>query len=136
MNEPFPGPGWLATLIGIPFFGNQQLASMYNQVDAAVRAVDPNTPLYIEPPAAAARVEQHPRRSRWGLGPIGDPDTVRVAALVPERPGRCAFISEQLARGSRPVRHGCGVPSNLNGVRGATAQGFELNTEMRSAVGD
>jgi endoglycosylceramidase len=40
-NEPFPGPTWLATMFGVPFFGTQQLAPMYNQVDAAIRAVDP-----------------------------------------------------------------------------------------------
>lgn len=49
MNEPFPGTSWLPTLLGSPFYATQQLTPMYNQVAAAIRAVDPNTALFVEP---------------------------------------------------------------------------------------
>ena len=53
MNEPWPGTSWGATLLGGPFFANQQLVPMYNQMDAAIRAVDPTTPVFFEPTSAA-----------------------------------------------------------------------------------
>jgi len=49
MNEPFPGTSWLPTLLGSPFYAYQQLTPMYNQVAAAIRAVDPDTALFVEP---------------------------------------------------------------------------------------
>ncbi|MEO8813760.1 MAG: cellulase family glycosylhydrolase [Mycobacterium sp.] len=49
MNEPWPGSQWLQTELGDPFFGAQQLTPFYNQVDSAIRAVDPTTPVYFEP---------------------------------------------------------------------------------------
>lgn len=49
MNEPFVGSSWLPTLLGSPLFGDQQLTPMYNQVAAAIRAVDPTTALIVEP---------------------------------------------------------------------------------------
>ncbi|MEB3020608.1 cellulase family glycosylhydrolase [[Mycobacterium] crassicus] len=49
MNEPWPGSSWLSTIFGNSHFEAQQLTPFYSQVASAIRAVDPNTPLYIEP---------------------------------------------------------------------------------------
>lgn len=134
MNEPFPGPGWLATLIGIPFFGHQQLAPMYNQVDAAVRAVDPNTPLYIEPPAPAAAQVGNILGVPVILGAVNDPNTVLAwHNYCAGAPGPlCTFISERLARESDRYATRHDMPSNMNEF-GATSKVSELNTEMLAA---
>ncbi len=107
MNEPFPGPAWPLALIGIPFFGHQQLAPMYNQVDAAIRAVDPNTPLYIEPPAPAAAQVGNILGVPVILGAVNDPNTVLAwHNYCAGAPGPlCTFISERMAQRIRPVRH-------------------------------
>jgi len=49
MNEPWPGSSWLSTIFGNSYFEAQQLTPFYNQVDAAIRSVDPSTPVYFEP---------------------------------------------------------------------------------------
>ncbi|MGH3560712.1 MAG: glycoside hydrolase family 5 protein, partial [Mycobacterium sp.] len=49
MNEPWPGSQALPTVFGSPFFDAQQLTPFYNQVDSAIRAVDPTTPVFFEP---------------------------------------------------------------------------------------
>ena len=59
MNEPWPGSSWGATLLGSPFFAHQMLVPMYNQVAAAIRAVDPATPIFFEPTnAGVAEIAQ------------------------------------------------------------------------------
>nr|WP_046286061.1 cellulase family glycosylhydrolase [Mycobacterium sp. UM_NZ2] len=45
MNEPWPGSGYLSTAFGNPFFDTQQLSPFYDQVTAAIRSVDPSTPV-------------------------------------------------------------------------------------------
>lgn len=49
MNEPSPGSQTVSTLFGSPFFDSQQLTPFYNQGADAIRAVDPNTPIFYEP---------------------------------------------------------------------------------------
>jgi endoglycosylceramidase len=49
MNEPSPGSDSLSTLFGSPFFDSQELTPFYNQAADAIRAVDPNTPIFYEP---------------------------------------------------------------------------------------
>ncbi|WP_428341733.1 cellulase family glycosylhydrolase [Mycobacterium sp.] len=50
MNEPSPGvASFLPTLFGNPFFDSQQLTPFYDQGAAAIRAVDPSTPIFFEP---------------------------------------------------------------------------------------
>lgn len=134
MNEPFPGPAWPLATIGIPFFGNQQLAPMYNQVDAAIRAVDPNTPVYIEPPAPAAAQVGNILGVPVILGPVNDPNTVLAwHNYCAGAPGPlCTFISEQLARESDRYATRHDMPSYMNEF-GATSKVSELNTEMLSA---
>lgn len=49
MNEPWPGSQFLPSLLGSGHFEAQQLTPFYNQLTSAIRAVDPDTPVYFEP---------------------------------------------------------------------------------------
>ncbi len=49
MNEPSPGSDTVSTLFGSPYFDGQQLTPFYDQGADAIRAVDPNTPIFYEP---------------------------------------------------------------------------------------
>ncbi|HTZ15002.1 MAG TPA: cellulase family glycosylhydrolase [Mycobacterium sp.] len=49
MNEPSPGSQTLSTLLGGSFFDSQQLTPFYDQAASAIRAADPNTPIFFEP---------------------------------------------------------------------------------------
>ncbi|UVO13573.1 cellulase family glycosylhydrolase [Mycobacterium sp. SVM_VP21] len=49
INEPWSGSQWLSTVLGSRYFEAQQLTPFYNQVSAAIRSVDPTTPLMYEP---------------------------------------------------------------------------------------
>lgn len=69
MNEPAAGSQTLSSLFGT-HFGTQQLTPFYNQVDAAIRAVDPNTPVFFEPEVING--EAFP----ISLGTVDDPNTV------------------------------------------------------------
>lgn len=71
MNEPYPGGSQMvAAMLGSPFFSAQQLTPFYNQVDAAIRSVDPNTTVYFEPDANTnLGTPVH-------LGTIDDPNSV------------------------------------------------------------
>ena len=63
MNEPYP--------LGVTQpFEQQVLTPFYNEVDSAIRAVDPTTPVYIEPDAADSL------GTPINLGTVDDPNTV------------------------------------------------------------
>jgi endoglycosylceramidase len=49
MNEPWPGTDWVACLTGCPALEQQRLTPFYARMAAAVRAVDPRHPLFVEP---------------------------------------------------------------------------------------
>jgi endoglycosylceramidase len=49
MNEPSPGSETLGTLLGSPSFDTQELNPFYDQGADAIRAADPNTPIFYEP---------------------------------------------------------------------------------------
>ncbi|CAJ1494479.1 cellulase family glycosylhydrolase [[Mycobacterium] kokjensenii] len=51
MNEPWAGTHWLGTILGNPYFDSQQLTPFYNQIDDAIRSVDPNKTVFFEPTA-------------------------------------------------------------------------------------
>ncbi|WP_210115524.1 cellulase family glycosylhydrolase [Mycobacterium sp. DL99] len=52
MNEPYPTAGQsLLSMLGVPYFDAQVLTPFYNQAGMAIRAVDPNTPVFFEPNA-------------------------------------------------------------------------------------
>ncbi len=134
MNEPFPGSNWPATLVGDPFFGRQQLAPMYNQVDAAIRSVDPSTPLYIEPPAPAAAQVGNMFGVPVILGTVDDPNTVLAFHnYCAGAPGPlCTVISERIAGESDTYATGHDMPANMNEF-GATDKVAELTAEAQSA---
>ncbi|MGB3896615.1 MAG: cellulase family glycosylhydrolase, partial [Mycolicibacter sinensis] len=71
MNEPWAGTQWLGTVLGNPFFDAQYLTAFYNQVDAAIRAVDPHTPVYFEPNTLTGNLPLPTH-----LGTVDDPNTV------------------------------------------------------------
>ncbi len=48
MNEPYPGSQAIPTLLGSPFFDTEELNPFYDQGAQAIRAVDPNTPIFYE----------------------------------------------------------------------------------------
>ncbi len=49
MNEPWPGANWSSCLSGCPDVEAQSLAPFYARMTAAVRAVDPHHPVFVEP---------------------------------------------------------------------------------------
>ncbi len=49
MNEPWPGTNWSPCLAGCPDLETQLLAPFYARMTAAVRAVDPRHPVFVEP---------------------------------------------------------------------------------------
>ncbi|CAJ1499101.1 cellulase family glycosylhydrolase [[Mycobacterium] holstebronense] len=49
MNEPWAGSQALGSILGNPYFDAQQLTPFYNQIDAAIRSVDPNKTVFFEP---------------------------------------------------------------------------------------
>jgi endoglycosylceramidase len=49
MNEPWPGANWSTCLTGCPDLETQLLAPFYARMTAAVRAVDPRHPVFVEP---------------------------------------------------------------------------------------
>ena len=106
---------------------------MYNQVAAAIRAVDPNTPLYIEPPAPAAAQVGNILGVPVILGAVNDPYTVLAwHNYCAGAPGPlCTFISERMASVSDRYATRHDMPSNMNEF-GATSKVSELNTEMQS----
>src|SRR5690625_1042803 len=71
MNEPWPGSTWLGSLFGNPYFEGQQLTPFYNQIDAAIRSIDPNKTVFFEPATLTGSlpVQTH-------LGEVDDPNSV------------------------------------------------------------
>jgi endoglycosylceramidase len=134
MNEPFPGSSWVSTLLGSQFFGQQQLSPMYNQVAAAIRAVDPNTSLYIEPANPAVTEVGAILGAPISLGTIKDPNTVLTyhGYCGPFGGGLCVLIADQLT--SQAVKYGAqhNVPAFMDEF-GATNDTAQLLTEMRPA---
>ena len=77
INEPWPGSIWLLTILNGSFFGAQQLTPFYNQTIAAIRSVDPNTPVYISPATPAVdEISAILLGQPVVLGAISDPNTV------------------------------------------------------------
>ncbi|MBU9762536.1 glycoside hydrolase family 5 protein [Mycobacterium sp. TNTM28] len=77
INEPWVGSGWLATILNGAFFGTQQLTPMYNQTIAAIRSVDPNTPVFVSPASPAVdEISAILFGQPVALGEISDPNTV------------------------------------------------------------
>jgi endoglycosylceramidase len=89
MNEPSPGTETLSTLLGGSHFDSQELTSFYDQAAGAIRAVDPNTPIFFEPDAIATN------GLPITLGTVDQPGM--VLAFHDYAPGSLAAISVQNA---------------------------------------
>ncbi len=89
MNEPSPGTETLATLFGGSHFDSQELTPFYDQAAGAIRAVDPNTPIFYEPDAITT--EGLPIT----LGTVDQPGM--VLSFHDYAPGSLAAISVQNA---------------------------------------
>ncbi|MHA3019157.1 cellulase family glycosylhydrolase [Mycobacterium sp. BMJ-28] len=134
MNEPFPGFSWLPTLLGSTFFGHQQLTPFYNQVISAIRAVDPSTPVYIEPANPAVSEIPDILGLPVSLGAVDDPNVVlafhdycggsSLSAL-------CGFIAKALATGAHRYSVQHGIPAFMNEF-GATSATGDLTAQMRA----
>lgn len=130
MNEPWPGTPWVLTLLGGMFFANQQLAPMYNQVAAAIRAVDPNTTLYIEPANPGAVEVGNIFGLPVNLGTINDPNIVLAFHdYCGGLGGLCPLIANALADGAQKYALEHNIPAFMNEF-GATGDTTELTTEM------
>lgn len=133
MNEPFPGSSWPAALLGDPFFGAQQLTPMYNQVDAAIRAVDPTTPVIIEPPNPAVSEVISALGFPLDLGTVNDPNTVLafhdycgpVGGVI------CTFLAHQLAAGAQQYAAQHHIPAIMDEF-GAGEPFSQITTEMQA----
>ncbi len=99
MNEPFEGSGWPAALLGSTFFAEQQLAPMYNQVIAAIRAVDPTTAIFVEPTPATYELGALLGRSLV-MGTIDDSNVVAAVhnyCYGSATTGICSWIADTVA---------------------------------------
>ncbi|HEU0192344.1 MAG TPA: cellulase family glycosylhydrolase [Mycobacterium sp.] len=133
MNEPWAGSQWLGTLSGNPQFGTQVLTPFYNQVDSAIRSVDPATPVFFEPNV----LEQE--AAPINLGTVNDPNSVfsfhpycLTTALIPTSSLGCAAYEDLLQGGAETYAKAHGIPAMLT-EWGNTTNTDTLNTTMNEA---
>ncbi|WP_234706005.1 cellulase family glycosylhydrolase [Mycolicibacterium setense] len=135
INEPWVGSGWLATLLNGSFFGTQQLTPMYNQTIAAIRSVDPNTPVFISPASPAVdEISAILFGQPVLLGTISDPNTVleyhgygNVAGI-----NMSAIVGPILARRAAIYAAANEMPAFM-GEFGATSDPAALAAETQAA---
>ena len=135
MNEPWPGSSWIATLFGDSFFAYEQLVPMYDQMAAAIRAVDPDTPVFFEPtsPAVAeiAQLLGLPDPMRM----IADPNAVyafhNYCSDLSFGPS-CSQIANLLAGEAAEFATAHDIPAFMSEF-GATSDTGRIADEMRSA---
>jgi endoglycosylceramidase len=135
MNEPFPGSNYPVALLGGSFFATQQLTPMYNQAAAAIRAVDPTTPLYLEPPNPA--VTEVPTLLGLPvalLGHVVDPNFVLAFHdyCGPIGGALCTKIANTLAAQAESYSKRHNVPAVMNEF-GATSDASILTKEISPA---
>ncbi|HEU4361392.1 MAG TPA: cellulase family glycosylhydrolase [Mycobacterium sp.] len=113
MNEPWPGSSWLSALLGSPFFEGQQLTSFYNQVDSAIRAVDPSTSVYFEPTTLVGSlpVPTH-------LGTVDDSNSVFsfhnyciTTSLIPTASFGCDLNADIVMNNAESYAQAHGIPA-------------------------
>jgi len=133
MNEPFPGSSWPIALLGGSFFGTQQLTPMYNQVAAAIRAVDPTTPLYLEPANPAVTEIPAILGAAISLGRVDDPNYVLAFHdyCGPIGGSLCVHIANALAAQARTYSLHHDVPAVMNEF-GATSDTSTLTHQMQA----
>jgi endoglycosylceramidase len=135
MNEAWPGSSWPVALLGGPFFGYQQLTPFYNQVAAAIRAVDPTTPLFIEPANPGVTEVGDILGVPVNLGTVDDPYVVLAFHDYcggSATSGICSGIANALADRAKEYATKHGIPAFMNEF-GATDATSDLNAQMRAA---
>lgn len=135
MNEPFPGTSWLPTLLGSPFYGYQQLTPMYNQVAAAIRAVDPNTALFVEPANPAVSEIPAILGAPIQLGTIDDTNVVLAFhdyCAGSATSSICGWLARQQASTANAYGKAHNIPVFMNEF-GASNLPSDLKAEMSAA---
>jgi len=135
MNEPWPGSSWGATLLGSPFFAYQMLIPMYNQMAAAIRAVDPATPIYFEPTSPAVAEISQLLGLPDPMGMIDDPITVFAFHDYCSDANfgiSCSQIAGTLAANGQRFATEHGIPAAISEF-GATSDLARLADQMAAA---
>lgn len=136
MNEPFPGTSWLPTLLGSPFYADQQLTPMYNQVAAAIRAVDPNTALFVEPANPAVSEIPAILGAPVQLGTINDANVVLAFhdyCAGSATSGICGWLANQQAGTANAYGKANNMPVFMDEF-GASNLPSDLTAEMGAAA--
>lgn len=135
MNEPFAGSNWLPTILGGPFFGDQQLAPLYNQVAAAIRAVDPDTAIIVEPANPATSQVPAILGLPMNLGTIDDSNVILAYhnyCAGQATAGVCGFLSSQATNQAVAYGKAHHTPVIMNEF-GASDASYDLNPQKGSA---
>ncbi|OBG02156.1 cellulase family glycosylhydrolase [Mycolicibacter sinensis] len=134
MNEPWAGSHWLGSLFGNPYFDSQQLTPFYNQIDAAIRSVDPNKTVFFGPTTldASLPVPNH-------LGTVDDPNTAfsfhhycMATALVPTSSFGCDWNADVVLGYAMDYAREHNIPALLSEF-GATNNLSTITAGMNSA---
>ena len=121
MNEPSPGSETLATLLGGSHFDSQELTSFYDQAAGAIRAVDPNTPIFYEPDYISSN------GLPLTVGTVDQPGM--VFSFHDYGPGSLAVTSVQNAENYAQAH---GIPAFMSEF-GATDSQSTISTTMQDA---
>lgn len=135
MNEPFPGTSWLPTLLGSPFFAYQELTPMYRQVASAIRSVDPNAALLVEPANPAVSEVGAILGLPLQLGTIDDPNVILAFhdyCAGSATASFCGWLASQQANTAQTYAKAHQIPVIMNEF-GASNARSDLYAEMNAA---
>ena len=133
MNEPWAGTNALGTLLGNPYFESQQLTPFYNQVDAAIRAVDPSKTVFFEPSVT----ESVPGQTSH-MGTVDDKNTVfsfhdycATTVLVPSLSFGCGWSDDLVMNNAEDYAQAHDIPAFMTEF-GAT----DNTSTIGASIGD
>lgn len=135
MNEPSEGSGVVSSALGSTFAAEQQIAPMYNQVIAAIRAVDPTTAVYVEPSPFTYEIGALLGRPLV-MGTIDDPNIVLAVhnyCLGSATAGICGWIAGSLADNAQAYSVEHQIPMFMNEF-GASDLSSDLTAGMDAAA--
>ncbi len=135
MNEPFPGTSWLPTLLGSPFFAYQELTPMYRQVASAIRSVDPNAALLVEPANPAVSEVGAILGLPLQLGTIDNPNVILAFhdyCAGSATASFCGWLASQQANTAQAYAKAHQIPVIMNEF-GASNAKSDLYAEMNAA---
>ncbi|MBS9534603.1 cellulase family glycosylhydrolase [Mycobacterium sp. M1] len=134
MNEPWAGSQTLPSIFGSAHFGEQQLTPFYNQVDAAIRAVDPSKPVFFEP---SPLVGSLPLQTH--LGSVDDPNSVYsfhnyciVTSLIPTSDFGCGLNADIVTGNAADYAQAHNIPAMMTEF-GATDTIGTITAGMQAA---